>query len=88
METDSKIARLERFIALAEQKLDAALLRQASDPMGHHWIAASYIKDQLSRANCIYERLAPRCDKCRMWTRLPGLVYCEVCWETEQHKAP
>lgn len=88
METDSKIARLERFIALAEQKLDAALLRQANDPMGHHWIAASYIKDQLSRANCIYERLAPRCERCRMWPRLPGHLDCQYCWEIEKDKAP
>jgi hypothetical protein len=81
---ENQVARLVKFLTKLDGAIDAALLRQAENPMGHHWVTVSYLNEQKLRAEAHLARLKPVCDRCGQFERLPRLRYCSLCWELHE----
>lgn len=71
---EQQVARLVKFLTKLDEAIDAALLRQAENPMGHHWVTASYLNDQKLRAEAHLARLKPVCQRCGFFLAARPLV--------------
>lgn len=86
---EQQVARLVKFLTRLDEAIDAALMRQAENPMGQHWIAVGYLNDQKQKAEAHLARLKPVCQRCGFFLAAKPLVFCSVCWELhEADKAP